>query len=144
MGIPRILHKNVMKFVPLPAVDAVIVKNNKVLMIKRRIEPFRGFWCLPGGFLEYGETVEEGVIREVWEETGLKTIIKTLIGVYSNPRRDPRGHTVSSAFLLEIRGGKVKLNEESSEYKWFALKNTPDKVGFDHKEILKDAKRLLL
>ena len=80
---------------PKLTVDAIITKNDKILLIKRRRKPFKDFWALPGGFVNYGEKVEDAVIREVLEETNLECKIEKLLGVYSDPNRDPRGHTVS-------------------------------------------------
>jgi len=86
---------------PLIAVDGVLIKDGKILLVRRGKEPFRGYYALPGGFVEYGETVERAVVREVYEETGIKTRVKELLGVYSDPNRDPRGHVISIAFILE-------------------------------------------
>lgn len=124
---------------PLVAVDAIVVNGKgEILLLKRKINPFRGLWVVPGGHVEYGETVEEAVIREVLEETGLKCKIVRLLGVYSDPRRDPRFHTVSAAFVLKIVSGKLKNSFESTEQKFFSWKNLPQNLGFDHRQILKD------
>lgn len=78
---------------PYLAVDTVIIgKNQKIVLIKRKNKPFKGEFALPGGFLEYGETVKEACKREVKEETGLETSLIEMIGVFSDPNRDPRGH----------------------------------------------------
>ena len=86
---------------PKLAADGIILENGKILLIKRRNEPFKDKWALPGGFVEYGEKVEDAAVREVFEETGLKTKIMDLVGIYSDPNRDPRGHIVSAVFLLK-------------------------------------------
>lgn len=122
---------------PKLTVDAVIIKNKQILLIKRKNQPFKGKWALPGGFVEYGEKTEEAVIREVFEETGLKTKIKKLVGVYSDPERDPRGHTVSVVYLLEIYKGRIKSGDDASEAKFFALKDIPE-LSFDHDHIIND------
>jgi 8-oxo-dGTP diphosphatase len=98
----HLMHRN-----PALTVDAVIVKNKKILLIKRKQEPYRGQYALPGGFVEYGETVEAALQREVLEETGLVVKIKSLVDVYSDPDRDPRGHVVSVAFAADIVGGTL-------------------------------------
>jgi len=121
---------------PSIAVDGIITKDEKILLIKRKNEPFKGKWALPGGFVEYGERVEEAVLREIKEETGLDAKIKKLFGVYSDPNRDPRGHTISIVFILEDKG-KVKGGDDAEEAKFFELKKLPP-LAFDHKKIVDD------
>jgi 8-oxo-dGTP diphosphatase len=125
---------------PKLTVDGLILKDKKVLLIKRKNYPFKGKWALPGGFVDYGEKTEDTAIREVFEETGLKTKINNLVGVYSDPNRDPRGHTVSVIYLLEICGGKLKSSDDASDAKFFDLNQLP-KLAFDHNKIIKDALR---
>jgi 8-oxo-dGTP diphosphatase len=122
---------------PSLTTDGIIIKNKEILLIKRKNPPFKGKWALPGGFIEYGEKAEEAVVREVEEETGLKTQIKKLVGVYSDPARDPRGHTVSVVYLLEIYGGKLLASDDASEVKFYKLNELPA-LSFDHSEIIKD------
>ncbi len=120
-------------------VDAVIVHNNGIVLIKRRNEPFKGHYALPGGFVEYGETVEEALVREAKEETGLEVKPVKLVGVYSGPDRDPRGHTVTVAFLC-IGEGELKAGDDAREvfvFPWKEAMRLP--LAFDHREILKDA-----
>ncbi len=123
---------------PKLTVDGIIVKDKEVLLIKRKISPFKGKWAFPGGFVEYGEKTEDAVIREVFEETNLKTKIMELIGVYSDPARDPRGHSVTVAYRLKIESGVLKSGDDASDVKFFSLKQLPD-LSFDHEDILKDA-----
>jgi 8-oxo-dGTP diphosphatase len=125
---------------PKLTVDGLILKDKKVLLIKRKNYPFKGKWALPGGFVEYKEKTEDTAIREVFEETGLKTKINNLVGVYSDPNRDPRGHTVSVIYLLEICGGKLKSSDDASDARFFDLNQLP-KLAFDHNKIIKDALR---
>jgi 8-oxo-dGTP diphosphatase len=125
---------------PKLTVDGLILKDKKVLLIKRKNYPFRGKWALPGGFVEYKEKTEDTAIREVFEETGLKTKINNLVGVYSDPNRDPRGHTVSVIYLLDICGGKLRSSDDASDAKFFDLNQLP-KLAFDHNKIIKDALR---
>lgn len=125
---------------PKITADGAIIKNDKILLIKRKNDPFKGKWALPGGFVEYGEKVEDAVKREVYEETGLKTKIKKIIGVYSDPNRDPRGHTVTIVYLLDIIGGDLKSNDDASDAKFFNFKELPD-LSFDHNIIIKDSIR---
>lgn len=125
---------------PKLTVDGIILKDKKILLIKRKNYPFKGKWALPGGFVEYKEKTEDTAIREVFEETGLKTKINNLVGVYSDPNRDPRDHTVSVIYLLEICGGKLKSSDDASDAKFFDLNQLP-KLAFDHNKIIKDALR---
>jgi len=125
---------------PILAVDGLIFKNGKVLMAKRAIYPFQGYWELIGGHVEYGERVEKAIKREVKEELGISVKIKRLLGVYSNPKRDPRYHTVAAAFLLEPGKGKIRLSFEASQFKYFSLNDLPKKIGFDHRKIINDFK----
>ena len=91
------------------------------MLIKRKNNPFKGFWALPGGFVEYGETVEQAAIREAREETGISVDLKNLVGVYSDPGRDPRGHTVSICFLAKPAGGTVMPDTDASDAAYFTL-----------------------
>jgi len=122
---------------PSIAVDGVLIKEDKILLIRRKNEPFKGKWALPGGFVEYGETVEEAVLREFEEEVGLKARIKKLLGVYSKPDRDPRGHVISIVFLLDAEG-EAKAGDDAADARFFPLDNLPP-LAFDHEEIIRDA-----
>jgi 8-oxo-dGTP diphosphatase len=122
---------------PNLTVDGIIFRDNTILLIKRKHEPFKGKWALPGGFVEYGETTEKAVIREIFEETGMETKVKSLLGVYSDPNRDPRGHTVSVVYLLDELGGKLKGGDDASEAKFFQENQLPE-LSFDHEKIIKD------
>ncbi len=126
---------------PILTTDGLILEKNKILLVKRAIYPFSGYWGLPGGHVDYGERLEEALKREMKEELGIKVKIKKLIGVYSDPERDPRYHTVSVVYCCQKNKGKIKLNYESSEFKFFSLKNLPKKIGFDHRKILSDFKK---
>ena len=125
---------------PRLTVDGAILKDKKILLIKRKNDPYKGKWALPGGFVEYGEKVEDTAAREVYEETGLKTKIRDIIGIYSDPNRDPRGHIVTIVYLLDIQGGKLIGSDDASDAKFFDLKNLPD-LSFDHDTIIKDVIR---
>jgi len=123
---------------PVLTVDGFILKEDKVLLVKRAIPPFMRSWVLPGGHVNYGETVEEAIKREMKEEVGVEVKIKKLIGVYSNPERDPRYHSAAVVFLLEKPDKEVRLNYEGLEYKYFSFENLPVKIGFDHRKIIED------
>jgi len=125
---------------PKLTVDAVIVEGGKVVLIRRVNPPFKGMWALPGGFVDVGETVEAACVREAREETSLDVGIVKLVGVYSDPKRDPRGHTVGVIFLCKAKGGELKAADDAKEAGWFGLDGLPE-LAFDHGRILQDVKR---
>ena len=116
------------------AVDAVIVRGGKVLLVKRKAAPFKGFWALPGGMVKRGETAAGAVVREAKEETGLSVKIKRVIGVFDAPGRDPRGRVVSVAFSCAGRGTEVS-GSDAACVSWFPLQALP-KLAFDHGQII--------
>jgi 8-oxo-dGTP diphosphatase len=123
---------------PKLMVDVVIPsEDGKVVLIRRGSEPFEGEWALPGGFVEVGETVEEAAVREAAEETGLAVEVARLVGVYSEPERDPRGHNVSVAFLVLALGGELAAATDASEAA--LLDPSSVELAFDHRRILDDA-----
>jgi 8-oxo-dGTP diphosphatase len=122
---------------PLLAVDAVILLAGGIVLIKRDNPPFAGSYALPGGFVEVGETVEAAVAREACEETGLVIELQGLVGIYSNPARDPRGHVVSAAFLAK-GSGVLLAGSDARSAKVFPLESLPP-LAFDHDEIIRDA-----
>lgn len=126
---------------PILTVDGLIVERGKILMVKRNIDPFLGYWVLPGGHVDYGEKVEDAIKREMKEELGVTVRIKKLIGVYSNPKRDPRYHTVTIAFFLERTRGEIAIDYEASEYKFFSFNQLPQKIGFDHRKVINDLRK---
>ncbi len=122
---------------PLLAADAVILFAGGIVLIKRDNPPFDGCYALPGGFVEVGETVEAAAIREAREETGLVVDLLGLVGIYSDPARDPRGHVVSAAFLA--RGsGELSAGSDARMAEVVALKSLPP-LAFDHDKIISDA-----
>ncbi len=123
--------------VPLLAVDGLVIHQGKLVAIKRRFYPYQGLCCLPGGIVEYGESAEEAVVREVKEETGLDTKVVTLQGAYSRPDRDPRGHVVSLVFELEVVGGELRSGSDAAEVDLLDLGDLPE-MGFDHRQIVED------
>jgi 8-oxo-dGTP diphosphatase len=123
---------------PALTVDGIILKDHAVLLIQRKNKPFQGAWALPGGFVEYGETTEHAVIREILEETGLHVRIVQLVGVYSDPHRDPRGHTVTVAYLVEPIQGILKAGDDACTAKYFNKDELPE-LSFDHARIIQDA-----
>ncbi len=122
---------------PKLMVDVVIPSERGVVLIRRSTEPFAGQWALPGGFVELGETVEEAAAREAAEETGLAVEVACLIGVYSDPERDPRGHNVSVAFLVRVLSGELAAATDASEVS--VLNPSSVELAFDHRRIIDDA-----
>ena len=124
---------------PKLMVDVVIPSEGRVVLIRRGSDPFEGQWALPGGFVEVGETVEQAALREAAEETGLAVELARLVGVYSDPDRDPRGHNVSVAFLARVVGGDLIAATDAAEVAVL----DPDSVelAFDHRSIIADAMR---
>lgn len=127
---------------PLLTVDCVVLNpRGEVLLIERKNEPFKGQFALPGGFVDVGETVEDACRRELMEETGKKAGRLTLVGVYSDPKRDPRGHTVSVVFLTRVRSSKVEAGDDAAAAHWLDnWRRLP--LAFDHAKILADAARI--
>lgn len=119
-------------------VDAVIADaDGRVLVMERGTDPFRGTWVFPGGLVDPCETAEQACIREVLEELGLEVRLTGLIGIYSEPGRDPRGSFVSIAYRAEIVSGTPTVTPEARAHRWLE----PDEevpMGFDHARILAD------
>jgi 8-oxo-dGTP diphosphatase len=124
---------------PSLTTDGILLVDSKLLLVKRKKDPFKGKYALPGGFVEYGEKVEDAVIREFREETGLEVAIGQLLGVYSAPGRDPRGHTVSVVFVLSHRGGMLADSDETHA-EWFPIAKLPQ-MAFDHNQIVSDYRK---
>lgn len=113
--------------------------HEKVLLIKRENDPYKGLWALPGGFLEEEEPLEEGAIRELLEETGLKLPEVHQLKAYGDPGRDPRGRTISIAFWGEVFSEtKVEGSDDAADAKWFDLEDLP-RLAFDHRQIVEFA-----
>jgi 8-oxo-dGTP diphosphatase len=124
---------------PLLSADCVVFdRAGRLLLIKRKDAPFKGRHALPGGFVEIGETVEQAALRELKEETGVEGKIVRLIGVYSDPKRDPRGHVVSAAFLVRPKSARAIAGDDAASAQfvsdWRVLK-----LAFDHSRIVADA-----
>jgi len=123
---------------PLLTVDIIIIMDNRIVLIQRNNPPYQGQWALPGGFVEVGETVESAAVREAREETGLDVELKGLVGVFSDPGRDPRGHTASVCYKA-AGCGTLKASSDAQDALLFDLENLPA-MAFDHEQIIKSAK----
>lgn len=122
---------------PSLTVDGILASGDSILLIRRNAEPYAGHYALPGGFVNVGEMVEEAVRREIKEETGLVTEIVRLSGVYSDPARDPRSHTVSLVYVLNKIGGQICAGDDASEVRCFRFTELPS-LAFDHRKIIDD------
>ncbi len=120
-------------------VDCIIEMSGRIVLIRRKNPPFG--WALPGGFVDEGETVEEAVRREMQEETNLSLEQLQQFHVYSDPGRDPRGHTVSVVFTATGMG-ELKAQDDASEIALFTEGSLPDDIAFDHRTILNDYFRI--
>ncbi len=122
---------------PSVTADGIVVKDGAILLIRRGNDPFKGSYALPGGFLDRGETLEHCVVREVREETGIKAEVTELVGVYSSPDRDPRGHFVTAVFHMRPTGGTLKAGDDAEHAEWIHLDKLPE-LAFDHAKIIQD------
>lgn len=120
---------------PFPTVDIIIEVEGGVVLIERKNPPYG--WAIPGGFVDYGETVEAAAVREAREETGLDVRLKSLLGVYSDPSRDPRHHTISTVFVASA-DGQPAAADDAADAGVFTEGALPEDIAFDHREILAD------
>jgi 8-oxo-dGTP diphosphatase len=121
---------------PRVTVDGLVIVDGKLVAVRRGSEPYRGMPALPGGFVELGERAEDAVVREVREETGLETKVVRLVGVFSDPGRDPRGHTVSVAYALEAIGGALVAGSDAADIVLIDPEGPPP-MAFDHEAIVR-------
>ena len=122
---------------PLLTVDIIIKRLNGIVLIKRKNDPYKGHYALPGGFVDVGETVEHAAIREAKEETGLDIEIVKLVGIYSDRARDPRGHAVSICYLATGHG--TVCSGSDAEYALSVSLEQLPKLAFDHDKMVADA-----
>jgi 8-oxo-dGTP diphosphatase len=120
---------------PVVTVDAIIEMNGGVILIRRKNPP--PGWAIPGGFVDYGETLEEAVVREMKEETCLDVNLIRQFHTYSDPGRDPRHHTVSTIFIATASGSPVAA-DDAAEIGIFTRETLPEEIAFDHRQILED------
>jgi 8-oxo-dGTP diphosphatase len=128
---------------PTPTVDVIIQNDSQILLVKRKKEPFKGYLALPGGFVNEGERVEDAAKREIQEETSLDIEFIDILGVYSEPKRDPRGHIMSTVFIGNISKSSDKVDamaqDDAAAIEWLNLEDVDNtRFGFDHKKIISD------
>lgn len=124
---------------PLIAADAIIEladRPGRPIVLIERLNPPHG-WAIPGGFVDLGERMEQAAVRESLEETGLRVTLRALLGLYSDPARDPRGHTVTAVYVAEARGEPQAL-DDARALGVFSLDDLPTKLAFDHALVLAD------
>jgi 8-oxo-dGTP diphosphatase len=124
---------------PLPTTDAIIAgPDGRIVLILRKNEP-KG-WAIPGGFVDYGEEVGAACRREAKEETGLTVELVAQLFTYSDPRRDPRKHTMSTVYACRVKAGaEPKADDDAADARWFEESAIPwDDLCFDHAEVLRD------
>jgi len=120
---------------PLLTVDVIIEIDSGIILIKRKNPP--AGWAIPGGFVDYGETLEEAAVREMKEETSLDINLGRQFHTYSNPGRDPRHHTVSTIFIASATG-TPEAADDAVDIGIFTKDNLPEDIAFDHRQILED------
>jgi ADP-ribose pyrophosphatase YjhB (NUDIX family) len=120
---------------PYPTVDIIIEIGGGILLIKRKNPPFG--WALPGGFVDYGESLEDAAVREAKEETGLDIKLLSQFHTYSDPDRDKRIHTISTVFIAKA-DGEPKPGDDAKDLLIFQKDSLPEEMAFDHKRILDD------
>jgi ADP-ribose pyrophosphatase YjhB (NUDIX family) len=121
---------------PLPTVDIIIeIESRGIVLIKRKNPPYG--WALPGGFVDYGESLEEAAIREAKEETDLDVKLNKQLHTYSDPKRDPRHHSISTVYIGKAKG-KPQAKDDAIEIGIFNESNLPEAIAFDHRSILED------
>jgi 8-oxo-dGTP diphosphatase len=130
-GFVVLRHRN-----PVPTVDIIIELRDRGLVLIQRANPPYG-WALPGGFVDYGESLEDAARREAREETGLKVALLGQLHTYSDPRRDPRQHTISTVFVASAQG-TPQAADDARSLAIFATEDLPRPLTFDHARILAD------
>jgi ADP-ribose pyrophosphatase YjhB (NUDIX family) len=121
---------------PFPTVDIIIeIKSKGIVLIKRKNPPYG--WAIPGGFVDYGESLEKAAVREAKEETNLDVKLIRQFHTYSDPKRDPRHHSISTVYIAKGKG-IPKAKDDALKVGIFTKSNLPDEIAFDHRSILKD------
>ena len=121
---------------PIPTVDIIIEMRSKGIVLVKRKNPPKG-WAIPGGFVDYGESLEEAAVREAKEETNLDVKLVRQFHTYSDPKRDPRHHSISTVYIAKAEG-IPQAEDDATEIGIFNESNLPDQIAFDHRSILKE------
>jgi 8-oxo-dGTP diphosphatase len=121
---------------PSPTADVIVeIAGVGIVLVERRFPP--PGWAIPGGFIEVGETAETAAVRELREETGLEVTLVELLGVYSDPRRDPRRHTLTAVYIGHA-AGTPRASDDAADARIFTEATLPEPLAFDHARILAD------
>jgi 8-oxo-dGTP diphosphatase len=120
---------------PVPTVDVIIEAGDRIVLIRRKHPP--PGWAIPGGFIDAGEKAQDAAVREALEETGLRVTLTGLLGVYSDPARDPRRHTISTVYIGKAEG-TPSGGDDAAEARLFSERGLPSPLAFDHAQILAD------
>jgi ADP-ribose pyrophosphatase YjhB (NUDIX family) len=124
---------------PIPMVDVIIEKDDKIIIIRRGYGPFEGKLAIPGGYMELNETIENAAIREAKEEISLDIELIDILGVYSDPDRDPRKHSIAIVFIGRPIKGNLKAGDDAKDAFWMGFNEIEShEFAFDHKKILID------
>jgi 8-oxo-dGTP diphosphatase len=122
---------------PILVVEIIVEINDRLLLVKRKKDPFKGYFSFPGGTVSLGENVEDAIRSETLEETNLKIAPTDILGVYSNPMRDPRGHRISVVFVGKVVSGDAQAGGDADSLEWLPVDNQTA-LAFDHHKILQD------
>lgn len=123
---------------------ALVMRKKQVLMVRRGLNPMKGYWALVGGYLDWDETVEQCVLRELEEEVSVRGKIVSLLGIYDDPKRDKDGRqNVGITYVVEVEG-EPRVGEEVTAVKWFAFDKLPEEIAFDHRRMIEDYMRSTL
>ena len=121
---------------PVPTVDIIIEIGDKIILIERKNPPYG--WAIPGGFVDYGESLENAAMREALEETSVHVELYEQFYTYSKPDRDPRHHTITTVFLARALKGTPKADDDAKSLELFTSDSLPDTIAFDHRDVLMD------
>ncbi|MGD2095379.1 MAG: NUDIX hydrolase [Phycisphaerales bacterium] len=130
---------------PMVTVDAAVFAfsgdRTKLLLINRGNKPYKGMWALPGGFIEMDEELEDAVVRELAEETGLTDVPLEQLHTFGTIGRDPRGRMITIVFMGVIKENqaKIKAGDDAAQARWFDIEELPENMAFDHHDVLKYA-----
>jgi 8-oxo-dGTP diphosphatase len=126
----------------LISADFVLVHEHSILLIKRLNPPYKDLYALPGGFVEPNETFVEAAHRELFEETGTKSIFSMFVGMYDQPDRDPRGRVVTAAYIGFTDSNQFTAGDDAKSAAWHSIDELPE-LAFDHAHIVRDALKLI-